>query len=352
MDTIKLIIKSLLSKPFTGTKGEGGFALPLAVGTSMMAGLGLVWVTNRMGEAEDLMNIQLQRQSAQILYDQLERTASSSTALMGSIAFTGNGTYAKGNPLLKKCSVERDNDADSVNIPECTKWANDLKIANIDLKVCTDEKDRKIRKNCLSAVFGTNTPKSIAQLESAYLKEMFLYNSDVYLAEKRGDTSLISEKNVISGPYDRFGAKCSMANFKAEKKGCGRVFVRTQFGIECSHYDKDSKRNVEECRDASSIKQLVIYYAVYTKQKDGRYAGVLFGGAQPAVALCDTEHFFAGVNDEPGKPGITCNKIDDLELTGAVGKVGNKGKAGKNGLNGPQGPTGPRGYTGPRGPRW
>lgn len=285
------MLKSFLMAPFQGSKKESGFALPLAIGTAMLAGFGVTYIGNRVDEAEHILNQQLISQTARTLYDQLEQASSSATAMLASS--NENGAFktcinnAQKGLIGKSCNLKY-----SAGLADCKS------------------KDAKTRRECLAHIFG-NKPLRQKDLASIFAGDFKYYNSSYYADASNKKAAL------LTGPYTRYGAKCEVSEIGTG--GCGRVFVRTAYSTSIT--PKSSK--------------VLIYYSIYAKQLNEEYVPVISGYAEPAIAICPEDHYIADLDANVGGASISCKAY-----TGMSTPAETSNEKGDIGDIGPQGPRG------------
>lgn len=314
MNSLTNIILKALVRPFKGTSKESGFALPMAIGATMAAGFGIVYVGNRVDDAEELMNRQLASQAARMVYDQLAQASASAISLKASSKVSG-GLNA---PLANCIST-------TANRAACTSHSGKMSVNTIVNSNC-DTPDAAKRKTCLSSVFSGADIK-ISQLSTLHANELKLYSSAAYFSGNK-------EENLLSGPYTRYGAKCPISQIG--KDGCGRIFVRTSFAVKCENNNCTNA-------DYNPVEKLVVTYAVYTRQPNGEsYAPIAMGYGEPAIASCPTGYYLFKINPKAvGEESFVCNKLD-IDAAASYPITGDTGAAGPTGYTGPRGPRGPR----------
>lgn len=317
-------IKNFLTLPFKGTSTLAGYALPMAIGAAAVAGAGIVYVGERIDQAETIMEVQIGSQSARTLFDQIEKAASSASVLKAS---------AKGNNSLKDCLAGKN----------CAAIESSFDIEDFNFDAC--EKDDPSGKNIhkkgpqcayFKALFPGDEikPSNIASTTAGIGQKVDLYSSSYLLGSSK-------EESLISGFYNRYGVKCAKPNFSSgneklkQNGGCGKIYVATKFGIHC---------NDNACVDESSVRMLRIFYAVYSFQPSGVYKKIFMGSTEPAIANCEKGKYLAKITAKYGSTSIACAPMT-LEVKNAYGAE--KGERGDKGDRGPTsreiGPRGPRG---------
>ena len=289
----------LIKLPFKGSSPESGFALPMAIGAASIAGAGLVYVNNRMDEAEMIMDRQLSAQTARSLAYQVERVAASSTALKGS-AKLASSDLAKCLKDGSSCSAHTTRSAEH-------------------FAGCVDKESNVNKDNCLGGIFPKKLTSGVIQ---SNVDHFTLYNSKTFLDG-------LNNQDMVSGAYTKYGAKCELGS---KVPSCGRVYVKTKFAVDCAG----------ECIGEDSIRRLMILYAVYNRQVDGSYTAVARGGAEPSLANCEEKQYLAGLDTTT--QGTTFLNCVDLPPINPISPK-------DQGPNGNIGPRGPRGKDQPPGPR-
>lgn len=317
-------------------KSQAGFAMPLAIGASMMAGMGVVYVSNRVDEAEELINRQMISQAAATIHEKVKMTAQSVSAIK----------------RTSESSNDLDACVDDFNAANCNRAARTIRFTAQNISNAIDRcesTDRSISRNCLNGVdgdvFGNLFPEQ--SIRPSQLRTILSSSAGnaMELRDSKGET--------VTGAYNRYGGKCDyrrqIESDGKGKDGCGRVIVRTKFGIRCDGpggacVSREGDNNVQ------AVAQVVVFYAVYIRQGDNpanyKWTPSSMGVAEPALVMCEKGKYLSNLTAGIGSLGIECKSFD-YKAQGPSDAERKKWK----GDQGDKGPRGPRGRPGSNGRR-
>ena len=282
------------------------------------------------------MDYQLKSQSARNILEHLENSSASASALQASSKVSGSKNQA---------------------VSSCINGTNGCKVVLKAFKLRGWEEEAK----CKDVFTGRSCASNQKMFPEGFDGQPSLFPDNVNtLAGKVNEFDLYSSKLLanpsdknakISGFYNKYGAKCNPDLSKSRNSdlhknyGCGQILVRTKLAAECVAIGgncSDPAFNLTK----ESIKRLRIFYAVYLFQKSdnrtrwqGEYRPFAIGSAEPAIAICDEDHFVQGILTLGGRSELACQHLNTPEFRTDI-PVAKDGKTGERGDKGPIGPKG------------